>query len=764
MREKSKLLFLICAFMLTFAFVLNVKAEEVTCNGSKWTSGSWSSYSSGMSISGTTTAPSCSTTGNSYTQYEVKEPGNNVCGSNISSGCHRSRTWTKTTTEKTCGAGQYVNPSSSTGCSQCPSNQWNPANNTRSSCQTCDAGYKVNSDQSGCEAETTTGVCCCTTNKSTCSWLSSCTSSQPSPITGATKDDCKDNEVPTTEYKCYCNPINSRCEWRNTNANNWVPVEGITDSGQCTQYSTEGSTGCFTNGTEYKWRTAGEGWTYVSGISTKDACESMHYEDPTSGRYSLTCPATQIKVGETINCTYTTNTNSPLKSAKTTSSAISASVSGKYIAVTGVKLGAGGVSGVAEDGNSTNNIQIAVVENYTSDTCSVSVSTGSSHTSQPGSDNVDNDYYIVNVNVVGGSACDGTITYHASNAKSITPTSATLLNSAASRSLSFKVYPIACKQSRAYATISLKSGGSVSSNYTTYVTTMNDWRSSKVCEKNPTYTDFQSADAAGSNVYYSNYGKCDDGTNGYTLKWTRGGCGGGTSEQDKCYKDKSTGLFVCGKYASLTSRYTFIDNDCNSDKCKNPEQPKKACYKNKETGKYKFDLKTNLPEPDKWVYVDLDEEHCKDTEETPACYYIEETGKYDWGLFDNVAGYVKTELTKEQCVNLVGCYKKTSDGSYHWGEYEGKDGYELVASITDETKCKVACFKCDDDEYKWGGYDQYSGTCELVPNITTEDSCKPVPVTGATASKIIYALSLFLVMAGSGIIVYQLTKTKKELM
>jgi len=569
---------------------------------------------------------------------------------------------------------------------------------------------------------------------------------------------------------CFCNPTGTGCEFRRTNANNWVPIAGITDAATCTTYASNNQNACFTNGTDYSWRSVADGWTIVPGVGTQEACESMHYTDPTSGKYSLSCPKNQLKVGDTMVCTYTTDTDSPLASAHVSSNNISASVSGNKITVKGEKLGGGGVYGKAQNGNATNNVQVAVVEEYSSDSCSISISTSSVHTSQT-NDDVDNDYYIVNV-VISGNGCNGgTANFTASNAKSVTPGSLSLANMGASKVTTFKVYPIACRQSRAHATVSYANGTkTASSNYTQSVEILGDWKkvSGTFCETNPSYTDFMSADAAGSNVYFSDRKTCADGTTvGYTVKWTRGGCGGTTTETDKCYKDKQTGLFVCGKYASQTSRYTYIADDCNSDACKAPTEPVKACYKNKETGKYKYDLKTNLPTPvENWVFVDLDETHCKDKEEAPACYYIDETGKYAWGLFEDVAGYIKTTLTKEQCVNpepVTGCYKNLKTNEFAWGDYDDDNNYEYVESITAKEKCKSACFKCKDDEYLWGGYDEYGNKCELVPNIITPDSCKPVPPTAATISKIVYALSLFLVMAGTGIIVYQLTKTKKTL-
>ena len=691
-----------------------------------------------------------------------------------------------------CPAGQYLDSAHSTGCSQCPAGSYctggsaqpvkcgagthSAAGSTSpSDCKlTCAAG-KYYAGQNNCETCPANYYCIggdFTVDSGTVrpgdsgSGAAACPEGTTSPAGSTSRVACVGGE------KCYCNPTSdTQCEWRNTNGNNWMAVDSITSLEECNNYRNNGQKACFTDGSTVSWRTSGTGWTLIPGIATKEACDDYAL-NPGRATHSLSCPKTQIKVGESIVCTYTSNPASAIKTLSFKNSIIDASNSGNRVTVTGNALGSSGLTATAEDGNTTNNVHITVVEEYEASGCSVSVSTSSVHTSQY-SDELDNDYYIVNVTISGTNCKGGNATFAATNAKSVTPSSLSLANMGSTKSTTFKVYPIACRKSHAWATVTYTDANgnpqSVTSTNTQNVEILGDWKkaSGTYCETNPAYTDFLSADAAGADVYYSDRKLCADGvTTGYTVKWTRGGCGGGTTETDKCYKDKSTGLFVCGKYASQTSRYTYVADDCNSNACKNPDQPVKACYKNTETGKYKFDFKTELPEPDKWVYVDLDEEHCKDTEETPACYYIEATGKYDWGLFDNVAGYIKTELTKEQCVNPEpqnGCYKNLKTNEFAWGDYEDDNNYEFIESITKKENCKNACFKCKDDEYIWGGYDQYGNKCELIPKITNPESCKPVPPTAATVSKIVYALSLFLVMAGTGIIVYQLTKTKKAL-
>ena len=219
------------------------------------------------------------------------------------------------------------------------------------------------------------------------------------------------------------------------------------------------------------------------------------------------------------------------------------------------------------------------------------------------------------------------------------------------------------------------------------------------------------------------------------------------SDTDACYKCGEE--LKWGKYASDTS-CTFISTDSND--C--AEQP--YCYKNVDTGEYDFDKHANDA---KWVKISENEADCqKEPEpEDPACY--SKGNDYVWGKYKDVPGYTLTSLTEAQCKKF--CYKEKATGNYTWGNHVGDDKYEIVASITDQTKCKAACYKCGND-VKWGPYADDS-KCEEVPGVTTVDDCKVTPPpTGLSVSNILYACGAFLVIMGSGIVVYQLTRVKKE--
>ena len=159
----------------------------------------------------------------------------------------------------------------------------------------------------------------------------------------------------------------------------------------------------------------------------------------------------------------------------------------------------------------------------------------------------------------------------------------------------------------------------------------------------------------------------------------------------------------------------------------------KACYK-KSDGTY-----VNAFYEDGYEKV---EDRLCDKTPTPHCYRTSE-GTYVNEVYKE--GYVQVD--DAYCASA--CYRKPDGTTENTGYQEG---YVKV----DKKYCEVACYKTGEDKYERTTYkDGYE---------KVEDSkCADVPPTAATVSKIIYALSLFLVMAGSGIIVYQLTKTKKEL-
>ena len=119
---KKKIIILI-VFIFLVLIRIDVKAENVTCTGYKWSSGSWGTMQSGTATSAD--APTCSTTGTSYTQTETHSPGASECGDAYrASGCHRSRTWSKVTPNSCCCSGvtqSYYSCPNTCGGSACTS-------------------------------------------------------------------------------------------------------------------------------------------------------------------------------------------------------------------------------------------------------------------------------------------------------------------------------------------------------------------------------------------------------------------------------------------------------------------------------------------------------------------------------------------------------------------------------------------------------------------------------------------------------------------
>lgn len=209
-----------------------------------------------------------------------------------------------------------------------------------------------------------------------------------------------------------------------------------------------------------------------------------------------------------------------------------------------------------------------------------------------------------------------------------------------------------------------------------------------------------------------------DPSTGKGEKWDRC-CGGSSTPETACY-EKPDGTREITTYKS---GYVKKDN----------KYCKKACYKKAE----------NTYE-NTWYndgYEKVEDRFCEETPQ-PHCYRKED-GTYVNEVYKD--GYVQVD--DRFCETA--CYKK-EDGTVEKTTYQ--DGFVKL----DDKYCEKACYKTGENKYE---NTYYQDGYEKVE----DDKCADVPPTAATVSKIIYALSLFLVMAGSGIIVYQLTKTKKEL-
>ena len=210
-----------------------------------------------------------------------------------------------------------------------------------------------------------------------------------------------------------------------------------------------------------------------------------------------------------------------------------------------------------------------------------------------------------------------------------------------------------------------------------------------------------------------------DPTLGIGYKYTRC-CGGGTTELPYCYEKPD------GSREVTTYKDGYVKKD--------DKYCEKACYR-----------KTDGTYVNEWYqdgYEKVEDRFCE-SKPTPHCYKKPD-GTYEKTTYQE--GYVQVD--DAYCEK--GCYRKT-DGTYEETGYQ--EGYTKV----DAKYCECACFKVEEGKFE--------RTCYKDGYEKVEDSnCANIPDTGITVSKVIYALSLFLIMAGSGVIVYQLTKTKKELM
>ncbi len=210
-----------------------------------------------------------------------------------------------------------------------------------------------------------------------------------------------------------------------------------------------------------------------------------------------------------------------------------------------------------------------------------------------------------------------------------------------------------------------------------------------------------------------------DGSIHFTAHYNRCCGGGGGQPETACYEKPD------GTREVTTYKSGYVKKD--------DKYCEKACYK-----------KTDNTYENTWYednYEKVEDRFCEDTPQ-PHCYKKED-GTYVNEVYQE--GYVQVD--DKFCETA--CYKK-EDGTVAKTTYQ--EGYVKL----DDKYCEKACYKTGENKYE---NTYYQDGYEKVD----DDKCVDAPPTAATVSKIIYALSLFLVMAGSGIIVYQLTKTKKEL-
>ena len=403
----------------------------------------------------------------------------------------------------------------------------------------------------------------------------------------------------------------------------------------------------------------------------------------------------------------------------------------------------------------------------TSKDCKITSVTTTSQKTSLRKDAVDNSHYVVNVTVSGSGCRNQRINYSATNSKTVIPVTEVI---GGASTYSFKVYPAyPCIMSTATAKLANGNSGS-----TSVEIIEEDWIDSKVCEQHPTYTSFTAADAAGADVYYSDYKTCDDGvTQGYTVRWDRStscgknGGGGNTPSPNPTYacyantkniKDASKVDWLTGPKDDLTFVITNaldgtkITKDNYTTTC---VAPNKYCYANADTlekatqaemltdDDYKEKMKDTSFKL-RYIVKDSSGNVIRNSYDcTPsACYENKTTGDMKWakaGTLDN--SYTKIDVYKEsECKKQEACLaKQGKDGSYddfHWASTKADIdkyanlGYKILDKVSFSSCIDGACYKNGTDVI-WvpGGTDVPAGytktansECETTPPPTYSDN------------------------------------------
>lgn len=681
-------------------------------------------------------------------------------------------------TSSGCSAGYWRGQN---GCEICPAGSYCPDGIRKIACSgnkinnedgltacndTCSPGEEPNAAHTECVA--------CVGNKISTNG-SECVACPSGQISNQSNTACY-----TPQSYCYCNPTSGMCEWRYSNVNNWELMSSIHSQEQCNAYSSATSAGCFQkNNNTYEWGSYGNsaGYTMVPGITTSDSCEALNSGDPVGATYALSCPSGIIMLGETIACTYSTSGTATLANYSITGvGTATGSIDGKYLNITapsGATVGGITVYGITSDGNRTNSVSLIISDSSIPSTCQISISTGSVSTSVSSETNDINSYYTVNVNVKGADCGGQKITYTATNSKNNPPAAEyTILDGHTSYTTSFKVYTkTSCSASTTTATLTNKNSSKVTISESQVKT---DWKSTDGhCETSPAYTSFEAADRVGANVYYTNYGACEnDAGNGYRTKWTRGGCGSSGSYSFCCVKNDGSGQsWLTGQSSKKCPEGYTLDSTKNSNTCLKTF----ACYKDSDNNTYW----TSEPQPS-WVVVSKPELECKDQE---ACFE-DPTGQRFWGkYYDQITnGYILITSIKDEdtCTNPSdsdACYINNSDiTDYRWSKLP-IDGYTKVEGVTDAKECQPeACYiEKEKNEFTFGKYkdnDNYIPVYKTIEVdgeyidvlITDKKECTnevPVPPTDFDVAKLVYVFMAILMACGIAFIYYS-TVAKKQ--
>ncbi len=193
-------------------------------------------------------------------------------------------------------------------------------------------------------------------------------------------------------------------------------------------------------------------------------------------------------------------------------------------------------------------------------------------------------------------------------------------------------------------------------------------------------------------------------------------------EPDACYKD-TTGAYHWGKYARTTG-YTRITSVDSETLCHDPE-PGEACYKDANNN---YVWASSAPSGYTMVDGVTKPEDCAPAE-PEACYLY--NNQFIWGKYSKITGYIILEdiRTQEACKTPTNACYKDRNGNYVWGEYSGVAGYTLVPSITKANQC---------------------------------NNDVPTPSTGLDVTKTVYIFMAMLMAFGIGFIYYSSVMKKAK--
>ena len=223
-----------------------------------------------------------------------------------------------------------------------------------------------------------------------------------------------------------------------------------------------------------------------------------------------------------------------------------------------------------------------------------------------------------------------------------------------------------------------------------------------------------------------------------------------------CYRRKADNAYVYGKYDGQTSIYTYVGATC--------PKAEPACYEKPNGERYW----TSSPNPDDIELTSItDQATCENPDSGEKCYK-DSSGGYHWAKTPGDASWVEQPgITKaSDCADTEepACYKKPSTGEYSWGKYSKVVGWEPVTEITDPNKCvrpDPACYVDAHGNYVWGNYEGQNSYTKVNK---TEQECKsaiPVPPTAFDRYKVIYIAVCAFALAGVGMVMY--VKKRKEM-